>query len=99
MPVDAGLLPLLPFASFEFVEVTFTEHTTATRVPHGLAPADPYAVRYIPIFKDRECVISDARLEAGAHTEPWTRNYIVLQSNVAPVTVELLVFVPRRKVS
>jgi hypothetical protein len=97
MSVDPALLPQLPFASFEYVTVDFDEHTTATRVLHNLAPADPYAVRYIPLFKSRECSISDARTEDGAHSEPWTRNYIVLQSNVAPVQVELLLVIPRRR--
>lgn len=96
MPVDPSLLPFLPFGSFEMVEVDFAATNTATRVLHSLLPEDPYAIRYIPIYKTRECSISDARTEDGAHTEPWTRNYIVLQSNLAPVTVELLLFVPRR---
>lgn len=97
MAVDTALLQYLPFASFEYVTVTFAAHTAAVRVPHSLAPADPYAVRYMPVFKDRECVISDARTEGGAATEAWTRNYIVLQSNVAPATVELMLFIPRRR--
>ncbi len=97
MPVDAGLQAQLPFAAFEYVTVSFTTPSAAVRVPHGLLPADPYAVRYLPVFKDRECVISDARLEGGAHTEPWTRNFIVLQSNVAPATAELLLFIPYRR--
>lgn len=97
MAADASLLPQLPFASFEYVTVDFADYNTATRVPHGLTPQDPYAVRYIPMFKTRECVISDARTEDGAHTEPWTRDYIVLQSSLAPVQVEFLLVIPRRR--
>jgi len=97
MAVDPALLPFLPFASFEYGEVTFSEPNTPVRIFHSLAPQDPYAVRYIPFYKTRECSISDARQEDGAMTEPWTRNYIVLQSNLAPVTVELLMVIPKRR--
>jgi hypothetical protein len=97
MAVDAQLAAFLPFASYEFVEVSITDYNTPVRVVHSLAPASPYDVQYLVTGKSRECSISDARTEDGAHTEPWTRNYIVLQSTVAPVTVNLLLFIPRRR--
>jgi hypothetical protein len=97
MVVNSEQLQYLPFASFEYVTVTFPTATTGVRVPHSLLPADPYAIRFLPVFKTRECVVSVASTEGGAATEPWTRNYIVLQSNVGPATVELLLFVPRRR--
>lgn len=105
MPVEVGSLSrdrqfaadvrkLLPFSAWEYREVEFTTPNQDVRVPHGLKPDDPYSIRYWPIRKSREVVISDNTMD-GVMTQPWQRDYFVLRSN-APAVVELLIFIPNR---
>jgi hypothetical protein len=87
---------LFPFSAWAYVEVNFTTPNQDVRVVHGLGPNDPYAVRYFVIRKSRACIISDSTTDASLLTQPWTSDYLVLRSDTAPVTVELLVFIPNR---
>lgn len=83
--------PGLPFAAFEFVSVTFSVPDQDLRVFHHLRSPDPNRIVYIPVMKSHDCAIYDKRTDPEAAT--WSRNSIVVRSNVAPTTVWLLLAV------
>lgn len=82
----------LPFRAFQFVDVEFTEPNAYIKVRHELNPEDPYEVRYIIVAKDKDCTISDNRTDPTS-TLVWTKSWIVLKSNQAPSTAEILLVV------
>lgn len=85
----------LPFLAYEYVDVTFTQPNVYMRITHDLAPEFPEDIRYVVTRKEKECIISD-NLADTTSTDAWTKRYIVLKSNTAPVTVELLLTVRKR---
>lgn len=82
------------FKAYQYVEVSFREPNTYVRVYHDLNPENPYAVRYIVVGKDGDSVISDNRFDS-ASLDRWSKQYIVLKSNRAPSTAELLLMVKK----
>lgn len=82
----------LPFRAFQFVDVEFTAPNEYIRVPHALNPDNPYDVRYIVVAKDKDSTISDNRNDPESTME-WTTRWIVLKSNQAPSTAELLLVI------
>jgi hypothetical protein len=88
-----------PFDGFVYRTASFDTANEYIRVFHDLNVENPYSVRYLVIGKDCDCTISDNRLEpdrslASAGPE-WDRNFIVLKSNIAPSTADLLITIIR----
>lgn len=81
-----------PFRAYQYVGVEFTEPNQYVRIFHNLNPEDPYSVRYIVVAKDKDCTISDNRTDPNSE-DAWTKRFIVLKSNQAPATAELLLMV------
>lgn len=80
--------------AYQYVDVAFTEPNGYVRVFHNLDPEDPYSIRYIVVAKNVDCTISDNRSDPNS-TDPWTKRWIVIKSNQAPATAELLLTVKK----
>lgn len=89
-------IPGLPFDAFEFVTGKFLVPDQDLRISHRLKVEDPCRIVYIPVMKSHECTIYDKRLASAA--AQWDRTSVVLRSNMAPVTVWLLLAVLRSDV-
>jgi len=77
----------VPFDQYEFQTVSFLEPDADLRVYHGMKPATPRDVIYIPVQKPKDCTIYDDV------TAQWTEDSLVLRSNLAPAVVVLLLAV------
>lgn len=101
-----------PFGQYEYVDVTFQRQNTDTVIPYAhLDVDDPEQIRYIEVR--REALVLHPRVDEydllpsfpiiyrlqNFTRKPWTREYIVLRSSVAPYTTRLLLFVERNQAS
>lgn len=96
MPDDAALRIIdksVPFDQYEYVTVDFLD-SNFMKVYHNLKVTDPYSVRYIPVSKSGDGTISDNRGDVSTSL-PWGRDYIVIKSNMSPMSAELLLTVRR----
>ena len=91
---DNGVDKKNPFDQYEYVTVKF-EDSNYKKVYHSLKVQNPYMVRYIPVSKSGDGTISDNRNDTENSSLEWGRNFIILKSNLAPMTAELLLTVRR----
>lgn len=91
MSVEKGV----PFDQYEYVEFEFLD-SDYQKIYHTLKVTDPYSVCYIPVSKSGDGTISDNKSDKSSSLE-WTREYIVLKSNLAPMKALLLLTVRKEK--
>jgi hypothetical protein len=79
-----------PLAQWEEVDVTFSSTANAdTLVEHHLEPANPDAVYYIPVRKDR---VAQVYHDTSVTRKSWQNGFILLRSDVASARMTLLLF-------
>lgn len=82
-----------PFYRFEYRTVTFpATANTDIDVPHSLTPANPEAVDYEVVGKDRAC---DVYNDLSGARRKWNATYITLRCSVASAVVTLRLSVRR----
>lgn len=82
----------MPFRTTQEVTVTFLGANTDQDVPHQLDVENPEDVNYEVLRQDRAGSVYDNR---SAPRRAWAKNYIVLRSDVAGMTMKLRLSISR----
>lgn len=79
-----------PFASYQYVTVTFGTANTDLDIVHTLAAPDPDAIDYQVVRADRAVVVYH---DASGGRRPWVAGRLTLRANTANAVVDLLLTV------
>ena len=79
----------LPFARFQFVDVTFDATDTDQYIEHTLKTRKDEAVRYLVVATDKSGVVYN---DESVSRRPWGDGYIILRCATTS-TARLLLFV------
>lgn len=91
---EVDLLPRLPFANAQFVDVTFPSGAdTDLVISHTLKTARPNEVRYLVVTQE---AAGSIYRDTSATRRAWGSNYIILRSNTASLAARLLLFTERQ---
>lgn len=102
--IDASLRSTVPFAQYEYVDVTFNATANAdTDIKHSLAPARAEEIDFQVVgvsFSSAPAAAPVIYRDSAAGRRPWGNGFIVLRANVAALRATLLLTVrPRRSQS
>jgi hypothetical protein len=99
--LDATVRSMVPFAQYEYVDVTFNAVADAdTDIRHSLRPLTPEGIDFQVVginFASAPAAAPVIYRDTAAARRPWGTGYIVLRANVAALSATLLLTVrPRR---
>jgi hypothetical protein len=99
--LDASVRSTVPFAQYEYVDVTFNATANAdTDIRHALRPLTHEGIDFQVVgvnFASAPAAAPVVYRDTAAARRPWGSGYIVLRANVSSLSATLLLTVrPRR---